>query len=101
VETVTQGIFVCASTPPVCPASQSLDYVNGAWTCTNCELIVQYGAIYFSRRICAPRPPVTACAASQVQTFVYETERWECRPTCDNGDYDQVYVDGALVCIPC
>jgi hypothetical protein len=52
--------------------------------------------------VCAPPPPAQSqCPADQVQTFVAGQETWQCLPTCDNGDYDQTYYDGQLVCVPC
>ena len=63
-------------------------------------LTVRYGAIFECKRVCT-ETPMLACPSGEVPTFVAETERWECRPECDNGLYDRHTLDGALVCVPC
>lgn len=73
------------------------------WECEPpCELIIHYGGIYGSKTVCAGEPPTEECPnAGEVPTWVYETEDWECLPMCDNGMYDQIWLDGAVVCVPC
>ena len=93
-------VFTCVPPPPPCPDGQHPRYESG-WGCEpGCELIIHYGAIYGGRNVCADRPDVT-CPSGQVPTFVYETQRWSCRPTCDDGLYDRPILDGSLVCVPC
>lgn len=94
------GGVMCVPPPPHCPAGQQLDLQGGMLTCVPCDLIVQYGALYAGRRVCAPTPHLM-CSGGETPTFVFETQSWECRPTCDNGQYDQHYIAGMLVCIPC
>lgn len=92
---------LCVPPPSACPANTYPSYVNGEWRCeAPCEVIVQYGYIYGFERRCAPRPP-GPCPEGQVQTFVEGQEQWECRTTCNNGQYDRVVLDGQLVCVPC
>ncbi len=93
---------VCVPPPPDCPDGTHPNYVaSGVWRCDPpCDLIIHYGSIYSGRNVCAGRPD-ESCPSGQSPTFVYETEAWECRPTCDNTLYDRIYLDGALVCVPC
>ena len=96
------GTIVCVPPPSECPDGLSPTYVSaGTWRCDPpCDLIIHYGSIYGGERRCAGIPTVS-CPSGQVPTFVYEMETWECRPTCDNGLYDRIYVEGGLVCVPC
>lgn len=95
------GSFVCVPPPPPsCAMGQQVDFVMGALTCVPCEIVIQYGAIYNNARICTDRPHL-ACPSGETPTFVYESRTWACRPTCDNGLYDQIHYMGVLVCVPC
>jgi len=97
------GSFVCMPPPPPCPAGLFPTYTpSGTWRCDPpCEYVIHYGSIYAGRNVCAGRPDVM-CGSGMVPTFVFESEMWECRPVCDNGLYDQIWLDsGALVCVPC
>jgi hypothetical protein len=94
------GTLECAPPPPDCGPGYGIDWEAGAWSCVDCSVIVQYGFLYDGRRACAIEPDVT-CPGNQVPTYKVETERWECAPTCDNGQYDQIVYDGELVCVPC
>ncbi len=93
---------ICVPPPPECPAGTNPNYVaSGTWRCDGpCDLVIHYGSIYGGQTVCAPRPRLS-CPSGQVPTFVYETQTWQCRPTCDNGLYDQIRLDGAIVCVPC
>ena len=92
---------ICVPPPPPCPSGTQPNYVGSAWRCDGpCDLVIHYGSIYGGRNVCAPTPTIS-CPSGQVPTFVYETQRWECRTTCDNGLYDQIRLDGLLVCVPC
>jgi hypothetical protein len=91
----------CVPPPPECPAGTDPNYVGSSWRCDPpCELLIHYGSIYGGQLVCAGRPRIS-CPSGQVPTFVYETRTWQCRTTCDNGLYDQIRLDGALVCVPC
>ena len=90
----------CVGVPPVCTAGQHLDFEGDRWVCRTCEVVIQYGSLFGGRRVCARRP-VLACPSGKVPTLVYETNTWECRQTCDNGEYDQLMLDNRLVCVPC
>ncbi len=94
------GGTMCVPPPPRCPAGQQIDYRAGSLVCVPCELIIQYGAIYSGRRVCAPIPHLE-CSGGLTPTFVFETQTWECRTTCDNGLYDQHFLGGMLICVPC
>lgn len=92
---------ICVPPPPSCPAGQSAAYRGSAWVCEGpCEIVVQYGYMFGFRRVCTTRPRIT-CPAGQSPTFDFSSERWVCRPTCNNTTYDRIILDGALVCIPC
>lgn len=72
------------------------------WECEPpCELIVHYGGLFGNKTVCAEDPDIQCPNAGEVPTWVYETEEWECLPMCDNGMYDQIWLDGAVVCVPC
>lgn len=102
VQTAPGGTFACVPPPPACPAGKSPNYVSaGRWECTDpCDLVIHYGSIYGGLTVCAGTPTIS-CPSGEVPTFVYETETWECRRTCDNGLYDQHYLGPMLVCVPC
>jgi len=101
VERVGQPL-VCVPPPPECPAGTFANYVaSGAWRCDPpCDYLIHYGSIYGGRNVCAGRP-MLSCSSGQVPTFVYETQVWQCRATCDNSLYDRIMIDGLLVCVPC
>lgn len=98
------GAATCVEPPDDCPGGQSRNYVGGGrWSeCgeNNCDLIVEYGHIYDWQRLCAPTPRFT-CPSGQVPTYIFETETWQCRRTCDNTLYDQIRFGGVLYCVPC
>lgn len=97
---LTDGTTTCAGEPPICPDGYYPTYDSG-WRCDlPCEVIVHYGGLYGGLTKCAANPDLS-CGDGEVPTFVFETESWECRPTCDNGLYDQQYLNGMLVCVPC
>ncbi len=92
---------VCVPPPPPCPMGQSPAYRGAGWSCEPpCELVIQYGYMFDFRRVCAPRPTIT-CPTGQSPTFDFNSERWVCRPTCDNTTYDRIILNGRIVCIPC
>lgn len=92
---------VCVPPPPMCAAGQSPAYRSAGWVCEGpCELVIRYGYMFGFRRVCAQRPRIT-CPSGQVPTFDFNSERWVCRPTCNNTTYDRILLDGAIVCIPC
>lgn len=93
--------LVCAQPPPVCPQGQSPQFtMKQTWECTDCSLVVTYGAAYGNYRRCVNMPQIQ-CPDGQVPTWVFEDEQWECKTTCDNGQYDQHVAQGLLVCVPC
>ncbi len=97
------GAFACLPPPPACPPGNFPTYTgSGMWRCDPpCDLIVHYGGIYGGLNRCAGHPDVS-CDGGNVPTYVLETETWECRPECDNGLYDRIYIGGGeLVCVPC
>jgi hypothetical protein len=95
------GTLVCADPPPACPPGQSPQFTSKqTWECTDCALVVTYGGAYGNYRRCVSEPHLD-CPSGQVPTWVFEDEQWECKNTCDNGQYDQHTVDGMLVCVPC
>jgi hypothetical protein len=95
------GTIVCTDPPPPCPAGQSPQYTSKqTWECTDCSLVVTYGGQYGNYRRCVSTPHLD-CPNGQVPTWVFEDEQWECKPTCDNGQYDQHMIQGQLVCVPC
>jgi hypothetical protein len=95
------GTVVCADAPPQCPAGESPQFTSKrTWECTDCGLVVTFGGIFGNYRRCVNNPTLT-CPQGQVPTFGLENETWECKPTCDNGMYDQHTVNGTLVCVPC
>jgi len=93
---------LCVAPPPECADGTFPTYRDPAgWSCEPpCEIIVSYGGIYGGERRCASNPDLS-CPPEEVPTFTLEGEVWECRPTCDNGLYDQHYIDGQMVCVPC
>ncbi len=102
VQSVPGGPLACVPPPSDCPPGQHPTYQGRGWRCDPpCDKLVQYGHLFDYEQSCAPPPPATPCPSGQVQTFVYETQRWECRRTCNNGLYDRRRVDGINVCIPC
>lgn len=92
----------CVPPPPPCDPGFSPSYVStGVWRCDPpCDYIIHYGALFDGENVCAG-PPDVSCPSGQVPTFDHRTEDWVCRATCSNTDYDRVYLDGALICIPC
>jgi hypothetical protein len=95
------GTIVCTDPPPPCPQGQSPQYTSkGTWECTDCSLVVTYGGIYGNYRRCVSLPHLD-CPQGQTPTWVFEDDQWECKPTCDNGQYDQHTIGGQLVCVPC
>lgn len=97
------GMSSCVPPPPMCPAGEYANYAGySRWICTPpCEVIIHYGGLFGGLNVCTGRPPMTMCPVGETQTFVFETETWTCRPTCSNTTYDQVILDGEVVCIPC
>jgi hypothetical protein len=96
-----QATTKCAPPPPACATGLSPQYTShDTWECTDCALVVTYGGIYGNYRRCVSTPTI-ACPNGQVPTFSYEQEDWECKPTCDNGMYDQHTINGQVVCMPC
>jgi hypothetical protein len=95
------GTLVCTDPPPPCPTGQSPQFTaRGAWECTTCALVVTYGGLYGNYRRCVNVPTIV-CPSGQSPTWVFENDAWACRTTCDNGQYDQHLIQGALVCVPC
>ena len=95
------AMYACAAPPPSCPAGLSPQYtMKKTWDCTDCTIVVTYGGAYGNYRRCASLPTIT-CETGQVPTWVFEDEAWECKKTCDNGQYDQHTIGGILVCVPC
>jgi hypothetical protein len=93
--------LICTSPPPPCPEGQSPQFTSKQmWECTDCSLVVTYGGIYGNYRRCVNMPHLT-CPDSEVPTWVYEDEQWECKTKCDNGQYDQHTIQGVMVCVPC
>jgi hypothetical protein len=94
--------YTCVEPPPTCTAGESPQYniSKGFWECTDCALVVTYGGQYGNYRRCVNEPHLD-CGDGQVPTWIYETEQWECKTTCDNGAYDQHTITGQLVCVPC
>lgn len=90
----------CTPAPMDCPDGQDLDWDGVALKCVECDVVVQYGGIFDSERVCAPRPNVS-CGGGSTPTFDHQQRQWQCAPTCNNGLYDQRYLDGQLVCVPC
>lgn len=97
---VARGQLECAPPPPECSGSMDLDWNGMAWRCVECEVVVQYGGLFDSERVCAPKPNVS-CGGGSTPTFDEPTRQWKCAPTCNNGLYDRQYLDGQLVCVPC
>jgi hypothetical protein len=99
---VAAGMFRCMPPPPRCTGMQSPAYdQRSGWYCADpCEVVITYGHLYGNQVVCAPRPRIM-CGPGTVPTWVYETNRWECRPTCNNGQYDLYLFMGAQICIPC
>ncbi len=92
---------ICVPPPPMCPAGQHPAYRGSGWVCeAPCEIVIRYGYMFGFRRVCTGRPTIM-CPTGQVPTFDFGSERWVCRPTCNNTTYDRIFLDGAVVCIPC
>ncbi len=99
--TQASATILCTAPPPVCAKGLSPQFTGKqTWECTDCSLVVTYGGQYGNVRRCASAPTIV-CPDGQVPTWVYEDEQWECKPTCDNGQYDQHTIGGQLVCVPC
>ena len=95
------GTLICADPPPPCPDGQSPQFTaKQTWECTDCALVVTYGGIYGNYRRCVSSPTLQ-CPQGQVPTWIFEDEQWECKDTCDNGQYDQHVISGQTVCVPC
>jgi hypothetical protein len=93
--------IICTAPPPACAKGLSPQFTGKqTWECTDCSLVVTYGGQYGNVRRCASAPTIV-CPDGQVPTWVYEDEQWECKPTCDNGQYDQHTIGGQMVCVPC
>jgi hypothetical protein len=93
--------LLCTTPPPACPAGTSPQFTSKhVWECTDCGLVVTFGGIFGNYRRCVNMPKLT-CPTGEVPTFGLEDETWQCKPTCDNGMYDQHTVSGVLVCVPC
>ncbi len=94
--------FRCVPPPPSCPPDLYPYYTQGgSWRCERgCEVVITYGGLYDGLVVCAPRPDVT-CPPGQTPHYAFESEVWECRPMCDNGQYDIHMLGSAVVCIPC
>ena len=63
-------------------------------------MLVQYGYLFEYERVCADGPELI-CPPGEVPTFDEGARHWVCLPTCDNTDYDVVYANGMMVCVPC
>lgn len=94
--------FRCVPPPPPCPPDLHPYYTQaGQWRCERgCELLITYGHLYDGLVVCAPRPDVT-CPPGQTPHYAFESEVWECRPMCDNGQYDIHRLGSLIICIPC
>jgi hypothetical protein len=94
--------FRCVDPPPQCPPDLHPYYTQaGQWRCERgCEVLITYGALYDGLVVCGPRPDVT-CPPGQTPHYAFESEVWECRPMCDNGQYDIHMLGSAVICIPC
>ena len=91
----------CVPAPPTnCPSGTRYQWDGTAWQCVQCAVLVQFGGIYAYERTCAP-PPLLSCPPGESPTFSVDTRAWQCIGTCSNGQYDQAYHDGLLVCVPC
>ena len=99
---LADGTRRCVPEPTMaCPQGQQLDYVApDGWRCVPCHYVVQFGVLFAFERVCANEGRLK-CWEGTVPTFVEDTRRWECRPTCNNGLYDQIVLDGRLLCVPC
>ncbi len=95
-------MFRCVPPPPSCPPDLYPYYTQGgAWRCERgCEVLITYGHLYDGIVVCGPRPDVT-CPPGQTPHYAFESEVWECRPMCDNGQYDIHMLGSLVVCIPC
>ncbi len=95
-------MFRCVSPPRSCPPDLYPYFPQaGEWRCERgCEVIVTYGGLYDGLIVCAERPTVT-CPRGQTPHYAFESEVWECRPMCDNGQYDIHMLGSAVICIPC
>ncbi len=99
---LADGTIRCVAEPTIsCPSGQQLDYEHPAgWRCVPCVYVIQFGGIFQYERVCAPEGRLK-CWDGTTPTFVEESRRWECRPTCNNGLYDLLVIDGRIVCVPC
>lgn len=93
------GTYTCSALPS-CGAGQGLEWVDEHLSCVDCAVVVRYGFLFGGLRVCAPDPDL-ACGGGQVPTFLEQERSWSCQATCDNSLYDQVLLDGNLVCVPC
>jgi hypothetical protein len=99
---VRPDMFRCVSPPPSCPPDLFPYYTQaGTWRCERgCEVLITYGHLYDGLVVCGPRPDVV-CPRGQTPHYAFESEVWECRPMCDNGQYDIHMLGSQVVCIPC
>lgn len=94
--------LICASPPPYCGPTLWAQYsLSGRWDCTDCSVVIHYGALFGGVTRCAPPPSTVQCTGGEVPTFDAMKEQWLCAPKCNNVQYDQVMLGGMLVCIPC
>ncbi|MFO0729157.1 MAG: choice-of-anchor D domain-containing protein [Myxococcota bacterium] len=93
------GAGSCRPPPPICDVGEVPVANAGPWSCQACPYIIQYGALYDFQRVCTTAPPT--CSGTDIPTFRVETQRWECGPICDGGQYDPVIAEGAQLCVPC
>jgi hypothetical protein len=91
---------VCADPPPTCDAGQGLTFSGGRFSCTACDIVVQFGGIYKGLRVCATNPSLT-CPAGEVPTFTVEAHQWSCEPICNGGQYDRIDLGSGTLCVPC
>jgi len=99
---VRPDAFRCVAPPRACPPDMHPYYTQaGEWRCERgCEVVITYGGLYDGLIVCAERPNVT-CPRGQTPHYAFESEVWECRPMCDNGQYDIHMLGSAVICIPC
>jgi len=99
---VRPDVYRCVEPPRSCPPDLHPYYTQaGVWRCERgCEVVVTYGGLYDGLIVCAERPNVT-CPRGQTPHYAFESEVWECRPMCDNGQYDIHMLGSVVICIPC
>ena len=99
---VSPDMYRCVPPPTECPPDLHPYYTQaGQWRCERgCEVLITYGHLYDGLVVCGPRPDVT-CPPGQTPHYAFESEVWECRPMCDNGQYDIHRLGSTVICIPC